>query len=143
MSRTFAELAQACADAARGAPSGAAAVRSLCHAYMGFAGAEPGRYQILFRRSPANLGEEARPYPSGLRAFELLNSAIVRAVAEGASTSTDPARDAQALWAALHGLTTIIPATPGFPWRQVDDLVGHLIDALAGFPTPVRPASRR
>ena len=132
VSRTFADLARACADAASTAPSGAAAIRSICHTYMRFADADPGRYRILFQRSPANLSQESPPYPSGLRAFELLSSAIAEAVTEGTSTSTDPTRDAQALWAALHGLTTLVPATPGFPWRRVDDLVGRLIETVAG-----------
>ena len=132
ISRAFAELARVCADAASRASSGAAAVRSICHTYMRFAGADPARYQILFQRSPTNVSPEPHPYPSGLEAFELLSSAIGQAVTEGTSASTDPGRDAQALWAALHGLVTIIPATPGFPWRRVDDLVDRLIETLAG-----------
>ena len=132
VSRTFAELAQVCSDAAIGAPSGAAAVRALCRAYMAFAGDSPGRYQILFQRSADNVSRQPNPYPAGLRAFELLSAAIGRSVTEGSSTSTDPTRDAQALWAALHGLTTIVAATPRFPWRPLDDLLDRLIEAMTG-----------
>jgi AcrR family transcriptional regulator len=130
VSRTFAELAQACSSAATGATSGVEEVRAICRAYAAFASNRPGQYQILFQRSPDNLSRTPQPYPEGIRAFELLSGALERMVAEGTSTSTDPTRDAQALWAALHGLATVVPATPGFPWRDATDLLDRLVEAL-------------
>ena len=49
---------------------------------------------------------------------------------EGTSRSADPDRDAQALWGALHGLVTLVPATPGFPWRPTDEALDRMITAL-------------
>lgn len=132
ISRAFAQLAQVCADAADGAASGAGQVRAICRAYAEFAADQPGEYRILFERSPANVSRQPHPYLEGIAAFDLLIRALQRMVAEGASTSSDPRRDAQALWAAIHGLVTLVPATPGFPWRPADDLLDRLIAALSG-----------
>ena len=134
VSRTFSELGHACSIAAAGADCSLGEVRAICDAYTTFAAEHPGQYRLLFERSPDNVS--GRSYPAGLEAFELLADAIARTVTDESSTSTDPARDAQALWAALHGLITIVPATPSFPWRPTQNILHHMIDALCEIPTP-------
>lgn len=116
----------------RRASSGLDQVSAICTAYADFARDRPGQYRILFERSPENLSEQPHPYPEGIRAFELLARALERMVAEGTSTSSDPVRDAQALWAAIHGLVTLVPATPGFPWSPSQEVLGRIIAALSG-----------
>ena len=130
VSRTFAALQRACVDAAEGAESGATQVRAVCDAYATFVRERPGEYRILFDRSPVNLSEPPRPYPEGIRAFELLIQGLERMVSEGTSTSTDPVRDAQALWASLHGVLTLVPATPGFPWKPLDQILERYTSSL-------------
>lgn len=66
------------------------------------------------------------------RAREVPRAPTKQARTEGRPRHPDPVRNAQVLWAALHGIVTIVPATPGFPWVPQHDLVDHLIDALTG-----------
>ncbi len=128
VSSTFVELLQVCAAAEEGSPTGAGSVEAICHAYLGFAREHPGRYRVLFARSPADFASPPTTYPDGIAAFGLLRRAVARC--DGHETATEVTRDAQCLLAALHGLATLVPATPAFPWIDVDTAIHHLVDAL-------------
>lgn len=132
MSATSTELEAVCEQAFRGILTGCDRVRAISRDYVAFATHHHRGYRILFERSAGNLATRAHPLPSGTRAFQFFVDAFAQMVAEGASTSTDPVRDAQALWAALHGVVTLLPATPGFPWAPADDIVDRLVGAFAG-----------
>lgn len=129
--RTFERLGEVCETAAAGATSAAARVRAVCAAYMAFAREQSTAYQTLFEHFAGNPTGAPRTYEMGIRAFQILIDALTAAVAEGTSTSTDPVLDAQALWAAMHGALTLIPSTPGFPWRAPDSIIERTIEALA------------
>jgi AcrR family transcriptional regulator len=133
--RTFEQLREAGAAAAAGAGSGADQVRAICLAYLDFARRYPGQYRILFERTPDNVSGQT--YPDGIAAFDLLVHGIEQCVAEGSATSADPALDAQTLWVALHGLATLVPATPAFPWRPAEELLDRYLAAIVG-PHPAR-----
>ena len=132
-------LLQVCAAAAGRADTGADQVRAICMAYVDFAQTNPVTYRILFERSPGNTS--GRQYPRGVEAFGLLVNALQRSVQEGTSTSPAPERDAQALWAALHGLTTLLPGTPGFPWFPAKELLSRILETIAGLPDRATSAS--
>ena len=130
--RNFERLAETAAAAYVGAPAGAARVRAVAWAYVRFAEENPSGYRIIFERTTANIIENEQQYPEGLRAFQFLVDAVAGAVECGESTSTDPERDAQALWAGGHGIITLVPATPDFPWRPTSELIDRLATALTG-----------
>ena len=130
VSRAFVELLQVCAAAEEGIPTGAGAVEAICHAYLGFAREHPGRYRVLFARSPTDMASPPTTNLDGIAAFELLRRAIARCDGRQTSTAQEVTRDAQCLLAALHGLATLVPATPAFPWIDVDTAVRHLVDTL-------------
>lgn len=135
VSESFQDLAAAMLSATDPAAPAADRVRTLCVAYLDFAAHFPGRYRVLFERTGPNINAEARTYPEGLAAFGLLSSALADAVGEGTSTSTDCPADSAALWTALHGLATLPPATPGFPWPATDRLLDQVITGLAHLTT--------
>jgi len=130
VSGTFVELLQVCAAAEEGSPTGAGSVEAICHAYLGFAREHPGRYRVLFARSPADIASPPTTYLDGIAAFELLRRAVAGCDGHETSTAQEVTRDAQCLLAALHGLATLVPATPAFPWIDVDTAIHHLVDAL-------------
>ena len=127
----FADLGARVAAAAGPGASPAARVHAVCVAYVDFADRYPGRYRVLFERSAPNISADRRSYPTGLAAFDVLRAAIADAVAVGTSGSADPALDAVALWAGLHGLVLLRRTTPGFPWPPADVLVARMAVALA------------
>jgi len=131
VSQTFVELSHACEAAAEGAPAGAGTVEAVCRAYLDFARDHPGPYRVIFARSPADIASPPTTYPDGIAAFELLRRAVAQCDERETSTAREVTRDAQCLLAALHGLATLVPATPGFPWIGVDTAVHRLVGALA------------
>lgn len=131
ISESFDQLASMMLAATAVDAPAAVRVRSLCGAYLAFAAEFPGRYRVLFERTEPNLSADTRPYPEGLAVFELVSAALADAVAEGSSASVDPPGDSAALWAALHGLAVLPPATPGFPWPPTTWILDVLITGIA------------
>lgn len=138
VSESFQHLAAAMREASDPQASAADQVRALCRAYLDFAAQSPGRYRVLFERTGPNLSADTRTYPRGLEAFDLLSTALADAAEQGTSNSTDPAGDSAALWLALHGLATLPPATPGFPWPATERLLDQVVAGLAHL-TTTRP----
>lgn len=131
IARTFTALAKTCRDAA--AASGSAeAVEAISLAYLAFARDHPGQYRILFERSPANIASPPHHYPEGIAAFQLLIEALQDAAAGAASHDRHPALDAQSIFVALHGIATLPPALPGFPWIDETTLVRHMLNKVVG-----------
>jgi AcrR family transcriptional regulator len=131
---TFQQLETVCERAFHHAATGIERVRAISYAYVAFAARHRSQYRILFERAADTVesGSPSAPtYPPGIRAFQFFSDALAQMVQEGDSDTTDPIRDAQTLWAALHGIVTLIPATPGFPWAPTEVLLEHLIERLA------------
>jgi AcrR family transcriptional regulator len=129
VSNTFQELDAVCEKAYRSHAPGPARVRAISRAYVAFATEHPDRYRILFERSSADLSATPGPYPAGLHAFQYLAEAIKEANADDAAASgRDPFQDAEALWVALHGVVTLVPATPAFPWTPTTSIVDNILD---------------
>jgi AcrR family transcriptional regulator len=133
--QTFAELEERLRDAVADA-AGSEKVWNAARAYLAFAQDRPEQYRLLFGGAwnAADLPDEATREREeraqlGLESLQILIDALAAAVAAGVSASTDPARDAVALWTGLHGLATLRRTTPLFPWPA--DMEGHLIRRLA------------
>jgi AcrR family transcriptional regulator len=113
-------------------------LRAGCAAYLDYARDRPHRYRVLFERRPTQPsaeqdvdGEKAKP--TGTEAFTLLVDCVEACVDAGSAASTDPYRDATAIWVGLHGYATLRAGLPDFPWPDhaaiVDRLVLGLVDA--------------
>ncbi|PRY66993.1 TetR family transcriptional regulator [Glaciihabitans tibetensis] len=135
VSRTFRNLAQACRDAGDAAPDGTSEVAAISVAYVRYAREFPGRYRILFERSTRNIASPPHAYTDGIQAFGVLVTALERASRETESDSSLIERDAQALFAALHGIASLRPALPGFPWQDETALIHHVVGRVLGPPT--------
>ena len=135
VARTFVALAQTCRAAAAAAPRGVEAVEAISLAYIAFARHNPGRYRILFDRSPANIASPPHQYPEGIEAFQLLMNELDELAAKGDSPrDLHPMLDAQSLFAALHGIATLPPALPAFPWLDETALVRNVLTKIVGRP---------
>jgi AcrR family transcriptional regulator len=103
-------------------------VRAGCAAYLRFAAERPNRYKLLFERQHRIGGDVPDVQISG---FDLLVRSIQDCIAAGISASTDAARDATAIWLALHGYATLPARLPMFPWPDADALLDRIVDGLA------------
>lgn len=129
VSSAFQELDEVCGEAYRSTAPGPSRVCAVSRAYVAFAVGNPDRYRILFERTPGNRSAVPGPYPTGLHAFQYLTQAIDEADAGGGTTGgVPPFQQAEALWAALHGLVSLVAATPDFPWSPTDAIVDTILD---------------
>lgn len=129
--RAFLRLEEACEAAVTSAQSGREQINAVSRAYVAFGMSHSSEYRIMFERSinsPTIF--PIRAYPAGIRAFQILVDAFEMLASETGQTTTQPLHDAQSLWAALHGVVSLIPATPGFPWVTSTTVVDRLLTAF-------------
>ena len=100
-------------------------VRKLGRAYVQFGVANPGAYEFAFvLRRPAH----ERPLTSHVT-YERVRSLVQRCRDEKRFRRMDVDIASQALWAAAHGITSLLILRPAFPWADRDKVIGQVIDA--------------
>jgi AcrR family transcriptional regulator len=123
---------QAASDAAVRAGAGPRArLQAGCAAYLEFAAERPNRYKLLFERQDL-VSDACEPIPPvRTESFTQLVASVQACVEAGLSASDDPARDATAIWVALHGFATLRSSLPGFPWPGTDAMLDRIVSGLA------------
>jgi AcrR family transcriptional regulator len=131
---TFEDLARSLERDLHGHTDPRGRLRALCHGYVSFGSGNPRLYRLLFgpdRPKPTPLTTKSIDSMPGAKAFNMLVGSVRACVEAGQSSSTDPQRDAIALWAALHGYVGLLAGTPEFPWPPHDGVVDQCVDRLA------------
>jgi AcrR family transcriptional regulator len=131
----FGDFNAAIAGASDAAVAGGAGplgrLRAGCAAYLRFAAERPNRYKLLFERRDL-LDDACQPAPAiRTESFNLLIGSLQACIDAGISASTDPARDAAAIWVALHGYATLHALLPGFPWPGTEAMLDRIVYSLA------------
>jgi len=92
-------------------------------AYVNFGLKHPDHYRFAFlMRRPGGVVAQ-RPVYEGLKGR-------VQACVEGGHFSDgDVSLLAQSLWAAVHGITSLLILKPDFPWAPKEELIGRTIDS--------------
>jgi AcrR family transcriptional regulator len=138
---SFAQLAQALQGLgdARRKRDPVRLLKRAARAYVDFGLNNPGAYEFAFiLRRPGH----PRPWKPHL-AYEYLRSLVGRCIDEGRFRVVDVDAASQALWAAVHGVTSLLILRPWFPWADREDLIQRVIDgAVAGLVTRRRPARK-
>jgi AcrR family transcriptional regulator len=95
-------------------------------AYVQFGLEHPEQYRILFMRRPSATPAEFQN--EGLRRtmFDHHLEAVQRCVDAGV-IGGDPLLAAITLWAAVHGITSLLLSKPDFPWPDVDQMLNHVL----------------
>src|ERR1700678_3577345 len=107
LAKSFDQLRDAVQAAVDGQDDPVLALIAAGRAYVRFAWDHPARYRLMF----AGVGYA----PDAIATFTLVEEAIRRCVATGASASEDPHTDTWLLWAAFHGVATLEnPARPDY-----------------------------
>jgi len=104
--------------------------------YMEFGFAHPREYRLLFMSEapafvPGHRGRPDRPRDpadQGQLAFGALEVLVKRLMDDGAFRKGDPAATAEAIWASVHGLVSLLITYPDFPWSER----AKLFDAMRG-----------
>ena len=142
--RHFRELDRVSAHATKGIQDPLKAVRAMGRAYVRFGLERPEEYRILF------MSKEIDPTPDaylerlkGLSGFNHLVGAVERCMDAGAFARGDAFTVACTLWAAVHGIASLLIAKPNFPWppRFVETGIESLCRGFAP-PTPATVEAR-
>ena len=100
-------------------------VRKAGRAYVEFGVANPSVYEFAFLlRRPARK-RPRKPHVT----YERLQSLVRRCMDEKRFRRMDVDAASQALWAAAHGITSLLVLRPTFAWADRDKLIGQVIDA--------------
>jgi AcrR family transcriptional regulator len=100
-------------------------LRAALRAYVGFGLKHPNHYHFAFVIRSGQAG--AGPYRPH-QAFEFLRGCVRRCISAGRFRRVDAEAAAQILWAAVHGITSLLIARPSFPWVRRELLIGEMID---------------
>jgi AcrR family transcriptional regulator len=120
-------------------------VRAQSHAYVRYAVANPALFEIIFEFRPAwgPAPAAARELPLASKAFEISAVAVTEAIRAGELREQDPLMASLTIWAAVHGIATVVAAMPQLGDDYEAALVDSVIDSvLAGLAVP-RPKSRK
>ncbi len=124
----FGALDQAIETAAAVASDALEELRLRGKAYVRFGVEHPEQYRILFmsRRSAM---------PAAWTPDTMLENAAfthhLEAVQRALPHAEDPYLVAIGLWAAVHGVVSLLISQPDFPWPDVDALVDHMLATQA------------
>lgn len=130
----FQEFDTAIRSAMRGHTDAVSRLEQGCWAYIQYAHAHPATYGTLFTRFQPSEAPDAADGAAAL--FQVLITTYV----ECGSESADPAMDAVLLWAGVHGLASLPPHHPRFPWPDHRQLLARLLRVHLDRQTvPVRP----
>ena len=107
--------------------------RAMIEAYINFGLAEPSTYRLVFCSNGRHLSPQSQSLVERLgdRAFKTLLDVVAEIAAQG-RLKTSPAAAAQVLWAAGHGLASLLITQPDRQWSPADELTKTLLDGMFG-----------
>jgi hypothetical protein len=109
-------------------------LKKALRAYIEFGLRNPNDYRFAFLlRRPL----QRRPYKVH-PAFDVMRYLVGRCVEERRFRAVDVETTSQALWAAIHGITSLLIQRPTFPWvarKQLSDqVINNAVDSLLARP---------
>jgi AcrR family transcriptional regulator len=141
----FAELDAAMLAAADGIDSPLGRLRAFGLAYVRFAVNHPEHYRLA-TMDPCPKPDVAVDEVLASSAFAHFNTTVLDCMQAGIFAQGDPLPVTLGLWAAAHGIASLIIVKPYLPWGEVDEAadrvlcaaaLGHAaVDLLGGEPTP-------
>jgi AcrR family transcriptional regulator len=100
------------------------------YTYIRFGLQNPSDYRLAFFLSWPAPDRLDRSHP----VFEIIGSMGARCVKEGRFRHVDVETVAQALWAAIHGITSLLIQRPDFPWvgraNVIEQVINNAVDSL-------------
>lgn len=127
---SFARLLRSLMEVRNGAQGGEPVIelKKGLRTYVEFGLRNPNDYRVAFmlRRQV-----QKRPYKVH-GTFEALRLMVRRCVEEKRFRAIDVEMTAQALWASVHGITSLLIQRPTFPWVSKRRLIAQVIDSAVG-----------
>jgi AcrR family transcriptional regulator len=112
-------------------------LRDSLRTYIDFGLDHTNQYAVTFMPPVHGLDIGPLDHSIGGRAFDALRQGVRACVENGDIQAPNIDMTAQALWASVHGITSLFITMKGFPFASKAALVDHLVDMLiAGLKTP-------
>jgi AcrR family transcriptional regulator len=108
-------------------------LRKGMRAYVDFGLKHPNHYELTFITPIMEfLGQDLRPYEgsSGQRAFNYLREGVAACIEHGSLKKGDVDTISQSLWAAIHGVTSLLIGHSDFPFVSKNKLIDCVIDTM-------------
>jgi hypothetical protein len=100
-------------------------------AYVEFGLQNPQHYRATFMTPHAvDPARVLAAGSAGLKAFSILQQGVADCIQAGKFRSADVESASQALWAAAHGITSLLIAHAAFPWVGRDKLISLVTDLM-------------
>jgi len=113
-------------------------LRDGLRTYIEFGLAHQNQYLVTFMSPSPGMDAGSFEGSAGSRAFDTLRQSVRACSENGDIHTADVEMTAQALWAGVHGVTSLFITMKGFPFVDRAALVDHTIDTLtSGLKTPV------
>jgi AcrR family transcriptional regulator len=100
-------------------------VRKAGRAYVEFGVANPSVYEFAFLLRRPGQERSRKPHVT----YDRLRALVQRCMDEKRFRRMNVDAASQALWAAAHGITSLLILRPAFAWTDRDQLIGLVIDA--------------
>src|SRR5262245_20045117 len=100
-------------------------LRKAGRAYVEFGVANPSVYEFAFLLRRPGQERPRKPHVT----YERMQILVQRCMDEKRFRRMSVDIASQALWAAAHGITSLLVLRPAFEWADRDKLIGHVIDA--------------
>ena len=106
--------------------------------YVAFGLRHPEHYTATFiavpqDQTPDDVQRYTQPDSNGMRALAILTGVVQDCIDAGKIRKVDAAVTARALWAALHGVTSLLIQMPNFAWGDQKAVIESLVEmALEG-----------
>jgi AcrR family transcriptional regulator len=126
-----------------------ARLRDAMRRYVAFGLRHPQHYVATFvalphEQLPEDVVRDNSPDSNGMRTLGILRASILACSEDGTFKKVDPDVTARALWASLHGVTTLLIQMPNFAWGDQKAVVDMVIDtAIDGLRLRRRDAGAR
>lgn len=105
-------------------------LRQGLRAYVEFGLQYPNHYTVSFILRPPEPGAYPFEGSMGQRAFHSLRTVVDMCISQQLFRPVDSDATAQALWAAVHGVTSLLIGGIDFPFVRRDLLMDHVIDTM-------------
>lgn len=109
------------------------ALKEGCRAYIEFGLKYPNHYRVTFMHSPnPELAVKAHMHEGsmGMRAYGCLRAAVEECINQEIFHQTDVEQVSQMMWAAGHGITSLLISKPHFPWANKKQLIELMLNTL-------------
>lgn len=109
-------------------------LRAMIEAYVAFSLDEPSTYRLVFCSNGRHLSPRSQELVEKLgdRAFGKLLAVVTEIADEGRLRKGTPSTAAQVIWAAGHGLASLLVTQPDRNWAPAEELSRTMLDGLFG-----------